>query len=181
MLPVTGPHGHMLFVGVILSRALRENFTAPHERVSYFLTLSLLHMLPYHHHHLPPHPASPLLPPSLLCTLTSSFLQLSCFFFTSLLIFIFTVFFIFFLLSTALNVCVCVCVCVSACLTVCVCSNLSKHSLVWELRDPCVWCVVWEQHEQQIHHTHSCAYTHTQHIHTPQGLIAETTCNSSWI
>lgn len=89
--------------------------------------------------------------------------------------------FLFFLLSTALNVCVCVCVCVSACLTVCVCSNLSKHSLVWELRDPCVWCVVWEQHEQQIHHTHSCAYTHTQHIHTPQGLIAETTCNSSWI
>lgn len=85
--------------------------------------------------------------------------------------------FCFFLLSTALYVCVCFCL--SDC--VCVCSNLSKHSLVWELRDPCVWFVVWEQHEQQIHHTHSCAYTHTQHIHTPQGLIAETTCNSSWM
>lgn len=64
------------------------------------------------------------------------------------------------------------------CLSGCVCSNLSKHSLVWELRDPCVWCVVWEQHEQQIHHARSGAYTHTQHVHTPQGLIAETTCGS---
>lgn len=135
-----------------------QNFVAPHGRMSVPHTL-----IPSHYNNFPP-PCCPSL--SFLCTLTSfpkllphSLLPHSC---SSSHIFT---------LHSLVRVCV-------FCLSGCVCSNLSKHSLVWELRDPCVWCVVWEQHEQQIHHARSGAYTHTQHIHTPQGLIAETTCGS---
>lgn len=139
-----------------------QNFVVPHGRRSVPYTL-----IPSRYNHFPPPPPRP--SPSFLCTLTSfskllphSLLPHSC---SSSHIF-------------TLHSLVCVRV---FCLSGCACSNLSKHSLVWELRDPCVWCVVWEQHEQQIHHARSGAYTHTPHIHTPQGLIAETTCSSSWI
>lgn len=65
------------------------------------------------------------------------------------------------------------CVCVFLPVWLCVYSNLSKHSLAWELRDPlCVLCGVWAAWAANPSHTHSCARTHTR-VHTPQGLNPE--------
>lgn len=70
--------------------------------------------------------------------------------------------------------------------------HLSKHRLVGELMEPPrVWCVVWEQHEQQFNYTHklmrTCAkYTHThtqslQGVHTPLLNLQIQTCSTFWL
>lgn len=77
---------------------------------------------------------------------------LSCSFLPSLPLHSYSSLQFFLLLSTTL--------CLFLPVWLCVHSHLSKHSVVWQPRDPCVWCVVWEQHEQQIHYIHSCRQTH---------------------